>query len=542
MAGGGIIVAQRQRANQYTGHFTRFTAVAILAAATTGLLLGYDNGVMGGVVTHKDFQEKFFYNSVYQHTVSPAASTSDKVTAAYCKYNDQLLQLTVSCLYLAAMVGALGSELARPYGRRIPIIFSGATFIVGAAIMACAVHISMIIIGRLILGLGVGVGSTVGPVYLSEMAPAKLRGRLNVLFQLLITVGILVAGCINLGAKDISPWGWRLPLAIAAVPGIIILIAGLILPESPSSLAETNNIDEARRVLQKARGVVDVEIELHDIVEAARQSRLIRNPYISIWKRKYRPQLFVALIFMLFQQFDGINAIIFYAPVLFEQLGGNGLGGLLNTVIIDIVNVLATFVAVAFMDKVGRRKLLIIASVWMFVTQIIVAGTLGAEFQKHGADLPRGVSISMLIIICIYICGHAYGWGPIGWLYPVEIQPLETRAAGAGINVAVNMLFTFIIGQCFTTMLCSMRWGVFLFFAGWLVIMGTTVFLFFPETANVPVENAHTVFQDHWFWPRAYPEIKEVHGGLPSVEMGKTGSAQMPDAGHPNPKSNGAAY
>ncbi|CAK0785840.1 hypothetical protein CVIRNUC_009052 [Coccomyxa viridis] len=509
MAGGAIVSPQRARANQYTGRFTFFTFITIICGATTGLLLGYDNGVMGGVVTHKDFQKAFF-PSVYEHSVHPNPSPADAVQAAYCKYDDQLLQLTVSCLYLSAMVGALGSELSRPLGRKIPLIFAGLTFVVGAAIMASAVHIGMIIVGRLILGLGVGVGTTVGPIYLAEMAPAKLRGTLNVIFQLLVTIGILVAGCINLGARNIHPWGWRLPLAIAAVPGFIILLAGIILPESPSSLAENGHVEKARRVLQRARGVDNVEIELEDIVEAARQSRMIKNPYRTILQRKYRPQFIIACIFMIFQQFDGINAIIFYAPVLFEQIAGGATGSLLSTVVVDSVNVLATFGAIAFVDSLGRRKLLIIASIWMFVTQIVVAGLLGAEFQQHGAVLPANVSVGVIVIICVYICGHAYGWGPIGWLYPTEIQPLETRAAGAGINVASNMLFTFIIGQCFTTMLCTMRYGVFLFFAGCLVIAGLTTYLFFPETSGIPVEMTHSVFKDHWAWPRMYPEILQA--------------------------------
>jgi hypothetical protein len=221
---------------------------------------------------------------------------------------------------------------------------------------------------------------------------------------------------------------------------------------------------------------------------------------------------------MIFQQFDGINAIIFYAPVLFDGLASGSLGPLLNTVIINGVNVLATFIAIAFVDRLGRRKLLITASIHMFIMQIIVAIILAVEFHKYGANLPNAVSIGLLVCICVYICGHAYGWGPIGWLYPCEIQPMETRAAGAGINTAQNMLFTFVIAQCFTTMLCSMKYGAFLFFAGCLVVMGLTVYFFFPETSGVPVETTHAVFKDHWFWPKVYPDILTVH----AVDLGPT--------------------
>ncbi|EIE22371.1 general substrate transporter [Coccomyxa subellipsoidea C-169] len=490
----------------YEGRNTVYTFLVVITAALTGLLLGYDNGIMGGVVTMRDFQDKFF-PSVANHGDGETGGASDP----YCKYNDHMLELVVSCLYLAAIVGALGSEVtSRKYGRRVTMVISGIFFTAGAVLLAAAVNMGMLVIGRLVLGLGVGVGTTVGPVYLSEIAPPKLRGTLNVIFQLLITIGILAAGLINLGAQYIHPWGWRLSLGIAGVPGIIIFLAGLVLPDSPSSLAERGRFDKARHVLERCRGVQNVDIEYEDIMEAARQSNLIKSPYYNILKRKYRPQLIIACIFMIFQQFDGINAIIFYAPVLFEGIAGGSTGALLNTVVVNLVNVFATFGAIAFVDRLGRRNMLLIASVHMFVTQIIVAGLLGAEFEKFGSGLPQSISIAILII-CIYICGHAYGWGPIGWLYPCEIQPLETRAAGSAINVSSNMLFTFVIGQSFTTMLCSMRYGVFLFFAGCLVIAGLVVYFFFPETTGIPVETTHTVFRDHWFWPKAYPEILTVH-------------------------------
>ena len=130
----------------------------------------------------------------------------------------------------------------------------------------------------------------------------------------------------------------------------------------------------------------------------------------------------------------------FYAPILFSSLASGALGGLLNTVIVNIVNVLATIPAIVLVDRVGRRVLLMVAAAWMFVAQVIVAIVLAVQFKKYGSDLPSATSIGVLVMICVYICGHAYGWGPIGWLYPTEIQPLETRAAGAGINTASNMV------------------------------------------------------------------------------------------------------
>lgn len=503
---------------EYAGKFTFFTFVVVVTGAMTGLLLGYDNGVMGGVVAMEDFQRKFFYDSVYKHNhpdeFPPQANT--EVITPYCKYDSQILQLMISCLYLAAAVAAIASEFgARRYGRKCIMVFAGTTFVIGAVFMAAANGMALMFVGRVVLGVGVGAGTMVGPVYLAEMAPARVRGALNVIFQLFVTIGILVASLINYGAQFIHPWGWRLPLALAGAPGLFILFAGLILPDSPNSLLERGKDAEALRVLRKIRGVDNVETEFADIKLAAEQSNLIKYPYANICKRKYRPQLVTVLVFMIFQQFDGINAIIFYAPILFSSLASGSLGGLLNTVIINIVNVLSTVIAIVLVDRLGRRVLLLAASAWMFVTQVIVAVVLAVEFGKYGNGLPNDVSIGVLVVICVYICGHAYGWGPIGWLYPTEIQPLETRAAGAGINTAQNMLFTFVIGQSFTTMLCTMEYGVFLFFAGWLVIMGVFTYFLFPETSGIPVETVHSVFKDHPLWSRWYPEIREVH----SVEL-----------------------
>lgn len=509
MAGGAIVAKTSGRdPSEYNSRFTFYTFMVILAGATTGLLLGYDNGVMGGVVAMKDFQEKFFYDSVYKHNyLDPASAPS-----AYCKYDNHVQSLVISVLYLAALFAAIGGEwFARRYGRRVVMAASGVFFIAGAVIMAAATGMAMLIIGRILLGIGCGAGTMIGPVYLAEMAPAQLRGTLNVIFQLLVTIGILVASLINYGSQFIHPWGWRLPLALAGAPGIIILLAGICLPDSPNSLAERGHVEKAKVVLKKIRGVDDVEAEFADIVEAARQSNLVKHPYRNLMKRKYRPQLVISCVFMICQQFDGINAIIFYAPVLFETLASGSLGSLLNTVIVNSVNVLATFIAIAFVDKWGRRVLLMGTALWMALLQVIVAIVLGTGFSKYGANLPSDMSIGVLILICAYICGHAGGWGPIGWLYPTEIQPLETRAAGAGINTASNMLFTFVIAQSFTTMLCSMQYGVFLFFAGCVFLSGVLVYFMFPETNGVPVETAHAVFRDHPIWMKIAPEIQEVH-------------------------------
>lgn len=489
----------------YNAKMTGYTWFVCILGGCGGLLLGYDNGVIGGVVGMPDFTKEFF-PEVYRHEQEMVG-----VVDAYCKYDDQILAFVVSCLYLSAIVaGFIATSFARRYGRKVVLFVSGVFFFAGAAVQAGAVHISMVIIGRVLLGVGVGFASLVMPVYNNEVAPPHMRGAMNILFQLFVTIGILAAGLINYGSSYIHPWGWRLALGLAAVPAVIVMIGGIVLPDSPISLITRGYPEHAREVLARFRGTKDVDEEYTDIADEAAQAKNIRHPFKSLFSAAYRPQLVISSLFMFFQQFTGINAIVFYAPVLFSSIGSGHTAALLNTVIIGAVNVLATIVAVAVVDKAGRKFLLIIGGIQMIIAEVVVGVTLKFEFEKYGATLPSSVSWGVLAVICVFISGFAWSWGPIGWLYPTEIQPLETRAAGASVNVAANMLFTFVIGQCFLTMLCSMKWGVFLFFAAIVVIMVLWTIAFLPETKGVPNEKVFRLFGDHWFW-RRFGAISELH-------------------------------
>lgn len=491
---------------RYNGRNTIYLYMCVLMGGMGGLLLGYDNGVIGGVVDYADFQLKFFPSVYVAEDVLDEGATSP-----YCKYNSKVLQLVVSCLYLAAGAAAIiASPFARKFGRKPLIIIAGITFIVGAGLMAGAVEIGMLVVGRLILGVGVGIGSLTLPIFLAEIAPPQWRGGCNILFQFFVTVGILLAGLINFGFSYVHKFGWRMPFAIAAVPGFIVLIGGLVLPETPVSLIERGHLEKARSVLSRVRGVEDVDEEFQDIIEAARLGNMVQRPWANIFKSQYRPQLYISILFMMFQQFTGINAIIFYAPVLFNSLGSGVAASLENTCIIGGVNVLATIVAIILVDRIGRKALLIEGGVQMVIAEVVAGVVLATQFSKYSVNLPQSVDVGVLVIICVFISGFAWSWGPIGWLYPTEIQPLETRPPAAALNTASNMLFTFVIGQSFVTMLCSMEWGVFIFFAGMVAIMTAWVIIFLPETRGKDLENVFKLFQEHWFW-RSRTKVLEVH-------------------------------
>ena len=196
------------------------------------------------------------------------------------------------------------------------------------------------------------------PIYVSETAPSKYRGALNMMFQLSITIGILAAGVLNYFFAEIKGGGgWRLSLGGAAVPAIIIIVGALFLPDTPNSLVERGKHEEAKAQLLKLRGVPNVDEEFNDLVAASEASKLVKHPWVSLLSRKYRPQLVFAIGIPAFQQLTGMNVITFYAPVLFKTMGFGSSASLMSAVITNLVNALATFVSILTVDKVGRRKL-----------------------------------------------------------------------------------------------------------------------------------------------------------------------------------------
>jgi sugar porter (SP) family MFS transporter len=239
------------------------------------------------------------------------------------------------------------ASMTRAYGRKVSLVFASICFMAGTGLNAGAVNLAMLVVGRILLGFGIGAANTSVPLYLSEAAPHKHRGGLNMLFQLAVTIGILAAQLINYGAQDLT-WGWRLSLGLAGVPAVLLFVGGLVLPETPNSLAERGRTAEAKAVLQRLRGTQDVEVEMADIVAAAEQANKISM--LQSWRamatRKYSPMLIVTAAIAMLQQLTGINAIMFYVPVIFSSLGSGQSAALLNTVIIGAVNVVATFVSI----------------------------------------------------------------------------------------------------------------------------------------------------------------------------------------------------
>ncbi|CAL9210191.1 unnamed protein product, partial [Musa hybrid cultivar] len=492
----GVIVSTGG-GKEHPGKMTLFVFLTCLVASSGGLIFGYDIGISGGVTSMDSFLSRFF-PSVYKQQMA------DSSTNQYCKFDSQLLTLFTSSLYWAALLSSfLASTVTRMFGRKWSMFAGGITFLLGSAINGAAMNVLMLILGRAV------------PLYLSEMAPADLRGTLNIGFQLMITVGIFVANLINYGTASIKGgWGWRVSLGLAAVPALVITIGSLVLPDTPNSLIERGHDEEAKAMLRKIRGTEDIRAEYDDLVDASDAAKSVHHPWSNILQRKYRPQLTMAILIPCFQQLTGINVIMFYAPVLFKTIGFGSEASLASAVITGIVIVFGTFVSIATVDNLGRRKLFLQGGAQMLISQLVVGTLIAFKFGITGVatDVTKNYASIIVLFICFYVAAFAWSWGPLGWLVPSEIFPLEIRSAGQSITVSVNMFFTFLIAQVFLTALCHLKFGLFYFFAGWVAIMTAFIAFFLPETKSVPIEEITLVWKKHWFWSKFISD-EDVHVG-----------------------------
>ncbi|RDX90021.1 Sugar transport protein 13, partial [Mucuna pruriens] len=495
MADGGLSTS----ASDYEAKITPIVIISCIMAATGGLMFGYDVGVSGGVTSMPHFLEKFF-PEVYRKTVE-----EKEVGSNYCKYDNEKLQLFTSSLYLAGLTATfLASYITRSQGRRATMLIAGFMFIAGVGFNASAHNLAMLIIGRVLLGCGVGFANQAVPVFLSEIAPSRIRGALNILFQLNITLGILFANLVNYATNKMKGgWGWRISLGLGGLPAVLLTLGALLVVDTPNSLIERGHLEEGKAALRKIRGIDNIEAEFLELVDASRVAKQVKHPFRNILKRSNRPQLLISIALQVFQQFTGINAIMFYAPVLFDTLGYKNDASLYSAVIIGAVNVLSTIVSIYSVDRLGRRMLLLEAGVQMFLSQFVIAVVIGMKVKDHSEDLSKGFAVLVVVMVCIFVSAFAWSWGPLSWLIPSEIFPLETRSAGQGVAVSVNLLCTFFIAQAFLSMLCFFKFGIFFFFPACIFVMSTFVLFLLPETKNVPIEDiTERVWKQHWLWKR----------------------------------------
>ncbi|XP_011626512.2 sugar transport protein 5 isoform X2 [Amborella trichopoda] len=386
MAGGVFAVEASPTAAGSGGKITVAVFFTCLMAATGGLIFGYDIGISGGVTTMESFLKKFF-PSVFRNMASAKQNV-------YCVYDSQLLTSFTSSLYIAGLVASLGAgKVTRAMGRRASMLLGGCTFLAGAAINGVAVNIVMLILGRILLGFGVGFTNQATPVYLSEMAPPKWRGAFNSGFQFFIGIGVVTANLINYGTARIHTWGWRLSLGLAAVPALIMTVAALFLPDTPSSLIQRGHTELAKETLRRARGSsADLDAEFEEFARACQASKVVTSPYQMILRRRYRPHLVMSVAIPFFQQMTGINVIAFYSPILFQTVGFGKDSSLMAAVILGLVNLASILVSTYVVDRYGRRILFLAGGAQMIICQNIFLLFLLMVPTKQGSSGMRASS------------------------------------------------------------------------------------------------------------------------------------------------------
>ena len=439
----------------------RYVYIAAIFAAIGGLLFGYDTGVISGALI---FIKQSFGLSIFQQ------------------------ELAVSSVLVGAAVLAItGGSLSERFGRRKMLLITSVVFIVGALVCAAAGSIQILIFGRVIVGMGIGLASSVVPLYISEISPANARGWQVSLFQLAITVGILAAYLADYAFTPSAAWRWMLGLAV--IPGAMLGAGMLYLPETPRFLARHGQFDLARGVLAKIRGTEDVEKEFRQIKTSSQESAL-RGHISDLLVPALRPALLIGIGLAIFQQVTGINTIIYYAPYIIRTAGISSIqGSILATAGIGTVNVVMTLVSMWLIDRVGRRPLLLTGIAGMIVS----LGALGLIFhlQVKGGEL-AGLAV---IILMFYVASFAISLGPIFWLLIAEIYPLKIRGLAAGIAAGTNWLANFAVSLTFLSLLKSLGPSLTFWLYGILAI-GSWLFSYYlvPETKGHSLEEIENLW------------------------------------------------
>ena len=434
---------------------TRFVYVAASFAALGGLLFGYDTGVISGAL--------IFIKREFGLT-----------TAAE--------EVVVSGVLLGATIGAIfGGKAADLFGRRRVLLVTAAIFGIGALASAVAPSPTILIVSRVVLGLAIGLASTNVPVYLSEVAPPHARGWVVSLFQLAVTVGIVVAYLTDYAFAGIEGWRWMLGLAV--VPALVFGIGMFFLPETPRWLIRGGHHEVAQRVLVRIRELPDVNVEIEEI-KASLAQQAESGHWTDLLRRQVRPALVVGLGLAIFQQITGINTVIYYAPRILQSAGFNSASGaILATVGVGVVNVGMTIVAMFLVDRAGRRPLLLVGIAGMIVT----LGTLGLSFRISN---PSG-QLAWISVICLmgYVASFAISLGPIFWLLIAEIYPLKIRGLAEGTAATFNWASNLIVSLTFLTLVEKLgASSTFLLYAVASVASWVFAYCFVPETKGRSLE------------------------------------------------------
>jgi MFS transporter, SP family, galactose:H+ symporter len=446
--------------------------VVLTVVLFSGGLFGYDQGVISGAL----------------HGIRSTFSLSPLI-----------VEVVASWVTLGALFGALaGGELADRIGRGRTVLIAGAMFTLGSLVQALAPDTVILVGGRLIVGAGVGVAAVAAPLYAAELAPSTWRGRFVSAYQLAITVGIFLAYLIDgwLSASD----AWRLVLGAAAIPGLLLFAVALVAPESPRWLMKMHRRADAATELRKIQPNVDSGPSL-DAIEAALARDFGRASWREVFHRGWRRPLLIGIGLAIFQQITGINAIIYYADQIFSGAGfvTQSSQTTVTTWAIGGVNVVSTLIAVAYIDRLGRRKLLLAGLVGMGISLVTVGVAylfIGTNPVAAPSAYPSAAGIATLLALVTFIICFAFSMGPVVWTVINEIFPGRIRGRAVAVATAVNWGAAFLVSQSFLSLTGAIgNTLTFWLFAAFCAIGWIWIYRAVPETKGRSLEEIEQIWK-----------------------------------------------
>jgi SP family xylose:H+ symportor-like MFS transporter len=431
-----------------------------LVAALGGFLFGFDTAVISG--------------------------TTEKLKDLF-ELSDGGLGFTVAIALIGTIVGALlvGNSTDK-FGRKKMLFVMAVLYFVSA--IGCAFSWDWIsfLVFRFIGGLGVGGASVVSSMYIAEVSPAKGRGKMVALQQFNIVFGILMAYVSNyiITLQHLGGIEWRLMFGIEALPAILFFALLFLIPASPRWLVSKGRNAEAKKVIDKLHGSTGgAEAELKAIEHSFESDRHLEKE--PLFTAKYLKVMLLAVAITAFNQLSGINAIIYYAPKVFKLTGAGSENAMLQSIIIGIVNLIFTMLALSVIDKMGRKKLMLIGSIGYIVSLATAAGV----FMLNGEVFSQAAGFTLLGAITLFIASHAFGQGAVVWVFISEIFPNRVRARGQALGAFSIWVFAALVSQIFPVILGTMGGGItFALFCGFMVIQLVWVITVMPETKGVPLE------------------------------------------------------
>lgn len=441
----------------------RMPAFVLLIAASTavsGLLFGYDTAVINGAL--------IYLKATFGLT---AVGT----------------ELTATVLLWGCAVGAgLAGYVSDRFGRRVVFLAAGILFCASGLGAALSTHLWHLLAARALGGLAVGCASLIAPLYLAEIAPPHVRGRLVTLYQLAIVIGILVAFVSNYELARLAVGNWRWMLGLGSIPAFVLCLSLLWIPESPRWLLQVGNRKKARAILQRISPASDVDDEIESISRTV--SSEARGSYRELLGKTLRRPLALTVMLAIIQQVTGINTVLYYGSMIFSEHGGANAGQAIGmNVLVGAVNLLFTVVAMASIDRIGRRPLLLVATAGMGVCLALFAAAL--------AWLPGHPGI-MLAAVLGYVAFFAFGLGPGVWVCLAELFPNHIR--GRAMSLATVVLWLAVSAVTATFLSLIQMFSAPAVFLGYALICGGSfvyIWLRLPETKDRTLEDIQTIWQ-----------------------------------------------